>query len=389
MASSKRRAEAVWNEKEKRWHVKVQKNGERRNFRSSTMGRRGKHDAEAAADEWLEKGTVDMRFGAAWKEYLGYQKVHNGTSNYQQIESNGRNHLLPALENKYLSKITPRMWQEQVDAAAGKGLSRRSCRNIKLLIGSFLGFCRRSRWEVDVPEKGDIIVPKSAPVGGKRILQPDALTKLFTIDWISKYGRQEHSFFIHAWRFCVVSGLRRGELCGLAVEDIMGDIVDIKRSINAQQEETTGKNDNARRKFALPQVALSVLEDQRAELESRGIISPWVFPDEYGNRLDSNHLYSMWATYRDQHELGCSLHELRHTFISVVRGDLPMPLLKGVVGHSEDMDTDGTYGHEVNGELIRAAKIVDKAFARVLKIPGAKASGSKSGSSKKNEAPKS
>lgn len=59
-----------------------------------------------------------------------------------------------------------------------------------------------------------------------------------------------------------------------------------------------------------------------------------------------------------------------------------MPLLKGVVGHSEDMDTDGIYGHEVDGELKRAAKIVDKAVARVLKLPDISKRGQKRGQEK-------
>ena len=37
-----------------------------------------------------------------------------------------------------------------------------------------------------------------------------------------------------------------------------------------------------------------------------------------------------------------------------------------IVGHSANMDTFGVYGHEVDGELERAAKLLDKAFDRIL-----------------------
>lgn len=50
-------------------------------------------------------------------------------------------------------------------------------------------------------------------------------------------------------------------------------------------------------------------------LSTLGIVSQWVFPDENGEMLNSSHLYSMWDTYRNQHQLGCSLHELRHPYV--------------------------------------------------------------------------
>ena len=35
---------------------------------------------------------------------------------------------------------------------------------------------------------------------------------------------------------------------------------------------------------------------------------------------------------------------------------MPEELLKMVVGHSEDMDTTGTYGHKIEGDEERAAR---------------------------------
>ena len=45
-----------------------------------------------------------------------------------------------------------------------------------------------------------------------------------------------------------------------------------------------------------------------------------------------------------------SPYELRHTFVSIAKA-LPEGLLKTIVGNSEDMDTLGTYVHEVIGEV--------------------------------------
>lgn len=366
--ATKRRSEAIWIESKSYWQIKVQKDGVRKAFTSSIKGRKGKHEAEAKADDWLEKGTQDMRFHAAWDEFLADQKERTGTANWKKHEYIGRIYLLPQLGNIKLSGITPNMWRRCIDAGIKAGLSRRSLQNIKLSISAFANFARRERWEIAPLEKGDLAIPQRVLPAERHILQPASLKKLFTIDSITHWGREEPSFFIHAWRFLVLTGLRRGELCGLQLADISSDgVVSIKRSVNAQQEITTGKNDNARRTFVLSDAAKNVLSDQKAMLLALGIKSPWAFPDENGEMLNSTHLYSMWDTYRNQHQLGCSLHELRHTFISVVQNDMPMPMLKHVVGHSDDMDTSAVYGHVVTGSMIRAANIIDDAFENVLK----------------------
>ena len=365
MASS-RRSEAIWIESKAYWEIKVQKNGHRKSFRSSIKGRKGKHEAEGKADTWLASGTEDMRFDKAYELFLADQAEHTGTANHRKHEYIGKLYLLPTLTNIRLSRITPNMWRKCIDAGVKAGLSQRSLKNIKLSISAFINFARRERWSIERLERGDIVIPSSAAEAHREILQPDGLRILFSEDTIIHWRKPQKSFFIHAWRFMVLTGLRRGELCGLRSEDIIDGVVTVRRSINEQGEETPGKNANARRSIVLSEHAMSVLDQQRAMLISKGIISPWVFPDEHGERLSGIRLYSMWSTYRDQHNLKCSLHELRHTFISIVQNTMPMPMLKAMVGHSDDMDTSGVYGHEVSGEMQRAAQIVDNVFTNII-----------------------
>ena len=58
-------------------------------------------------------------------------------------------------------------------------------------------------------------------------------------------------------------------------------------------------------------------------------------------------------------------YEMRHTFVSVNK-EMPEGLKKLVVGHSRDMDTEGTYGHEMAGDLEKAAEYIDAAFRQLL-----------------------
>lgn len=62
----------------------------------------------------------------------------------------------------------------------------------------------------------------------------------------------------------------------------------------------------------------------------------------------------------------CSLYELRHTFVSVVK-TLPAGEVKDLVGHSEDMDTFGVYAHTPAGDAENTARAVNGVFLRVLK----------------------
>lgn len=366
--ATERRSEAKWIESKQYWEIKVQKEGERKSFRSAVKGRRGKHEAEAKADKWLESGTAEMRFQAAWDAFLTWQKEHNGSSNYAKHETVGRLYLLPENKTRKLSTIRPVHWQKCIDAAVVKGLSRRSCVNIRSSISAFLRFARRQRWEHIRLEDDDLHIPnKAAPAKEKRVLHDVDIQMLFSDPYMVKSCKKQIAHYIHAWRFFVVTGLRRGELVGLRHEDITGTVISIRRSINAEGEETHGKNDNARRSFAITESMRKVLKDQYAMMEEKGIESPWVFPDKFGECSDPKAVYFSWRAYAKQHSIDCSIHELRHTFISINKADMPLELLKSVVGHSSSMDTIGVYGHEVDGDKERAAAIMDKTFQRLLK----------------------
>jgi integrase len=356
--------EAIWIEKRQRWQINVRHDGERKTFTSSIPGKKGKIEAERKADKWLESKKIEsnIRFDKLYAEFLESIKPPiTGTANYKKHEQMGRNYLSPRVQHKRVKEIKIQDWQNCIDDAAKNGLAFKTCKNVRASITAFYRYAKKRGIEMRQPE--DLTIPNSAPVGEKKILQPNEIKTLFLKDTIKLYNKDVPCFFIHAWRFIMLNGFRRGEVCGLKKEDIKDDILTIRRSINEQNEETKGKNRNARRSIALSIYSLIILEDQERMLKLKGIISPWVFPDEYGNRLDPRHLYRKWNTYKKQHGLSSNLHEMRHTMISVTKADLPESLLNRVVGHSK---TIGTYRHDVDGELNRAANIIDNVFDKIL-----------------------
>ena len=366
---AERKNEAAWMANQGRWQIKVQKDGERKAFYSTIPGKKGKIDCEKKADKWMgeTRSEANLKFGKAWDEWLEKQRKVNGEDNptYKKNKSIGENHILPTMRYKKLSSVRLQDWQDLIDNAyAEKGLSKKTLENIRGTITSFWRFCRKSRYACERPE--ELEIPRGAAVGERKILQPSDIGVLLKEDSIVHYGKQVPCHYIHYWRFAVFTGLRPGELIGLQKADIKGRVLSVRRSVNVDGNITQGKNNNARRTIVLTDYALAELEAQQQMLRELGIISPWVFPSEDGGVSDEHSIYRRWQTYRRQHNIThASLYELRHTFVSI-NVDVPEALLKQAVGHSKAMDTRGVYGHSVDGQQERAARLIQAAFDEVL-----------------------
>lgn len=352
-----RKNEAAWLDKYGRWQIKVQKDGERRTFTNSTPGTKGKIACEKKADKWLESGVKNdnVRFKKAYGEFLDEVKLLTSTANYRQREYIGRVWLMPAVEHKKVNSIMPADWQKCINKAYKNGRAKKTLQNIRGCVTAFYKFCKKSGYEMQSPE--DVTIPKGAPQIEKSILQPDQLKVLFS---------KGDNFYLYAFRFFVVTGLRRGELCGLKHSDIKDDVLHVRRSINGFNEITGGKNKNAQRYFVLSDHAKTILTAQKTMLKQLGIISPYIFPNKQGKATMPGYLFKNWQAFREAYGITCSLHELRHTFISINQADIPEQLLKRAVGHSKSMDTFGVYGHEVDGDMERVASTIDHTLTTLL-----------------------
>lgn len=82
--------------------------------------------------------------------------------------------------------------------------------------------------------------------------------------------------------------------------------------------------------------------------------------------LTEYNYYWRWKVYCKANGLTVvTPYELRHTFVSVVK-TLPAGEVKGLVGHSLDMDTFGVYGHALTGEAEATAEAVEGTFLKIL-----------------------
>ena len=344
-----RKTEAIWSDKYKHWRIQVQKDGVRKAFYSSTPKRQGKAEAERKADLWLEQGNAprEMTFDELSASYLEHIRTANGTA-HKRREGQIIRLYLP-WHNEKVSTLTNLDYQDAIDALVErrKPLSARSCGHVRSTIMALYKHARKAG--VSMTEPFGLTIPTGATKGQRKILQPDDLKRLFAAE----------GHYIYIFKFIVLTGLRPGEVCGLKWSDLDGDILTIRRARNVRGELTSGKNENARRTLKLPAQALGNIRPNESE---------WMFTNTLEQPLDEQTLYKAWL--RTQKRLGIpkvSLYELRHTMISVCKTQVPLALLKQTVGHSESMDTFGTYGHELDGDMQLTADLIQTAFDSLMR----------------------
>lgn len=354
---SKRTNTAQWEEKYQRWRIAVQKDGVRKQFYSSTPGRTGQREANRKADSWLEDG-IGVKVGRVedvYKLWLDGLKLTTSEGNWEPVESRWRVWVLPAIGKKRVNTLTDADLQAIINKAHAAGRSRKTLQLLAGDLRAFCKYCRKSKLSTFLPE--DVQIPAGARLKGKKVLQPDDLLKLFSIDTTLYRGKRVHDDYIHAYRFQVLTGLRPGELVGLRWADVKGGTVFISRAVNVLGEQTRGKNDNAVRAFVLSDLARAVLEQQRA-VTGAGESVFCLKSEAY--------YYKRWQVYCRVNEIPpVSAYEMRHTFVSVAK-KLPAGEVKDLVGHSEDMDTFGVYGHALTGEDTETAQAVNGMFLKLL-----------------------
>ena len=202
---SRRTNSAVWQEAYSRWRVAVQKDGQRRYFYSSTPGRTGQREANRKADAWLEDG-IGVKVGRVedvYKIWLEGLKQTTSASNYEPIESRWRTWVLPIIGKKRVNALTDADLQAIVNKAAAAGKSRKTLQSIAGDLRAFCKFCRKAKLSTYLPE--DVQIPASARLKGKKVLQPDDLIKLFSIDTTLYRNKRVHDDYINAYRFAVLT----------------------------------------------------------------------------------------------------------------------------------------------------------------------------------------
>ena len=357
-----RRSEAIWIESRSRWQINVQRDGVRKTFTDSTPGRTGKHAAEAKADKWLKKFSTEQYLDDAWSMFIEDKKTQVTPASLKCIEQRYPHITAVIPEHKRLSMITLYEWQKVLDTLAAKDYAAQTITQVIGTITSFNTYCLRRRWECEEIRTGDLSVPKLAgKPKPKKALTVDALKALQALD-------EHDNAYAYLFQFLPYTGLRIGEARGLEWTDIdrANHVLRLRRAVSADGTINEGKTRNAARNIPLIPQAEAILDKQREYLNRWQLeTEPHIFPDIGGGELASRTAEYAWHLISKQIGTDCTIHELRHTFISMSKSELPIALLKQVAGHSATMDTLKVYGHETETDTETSRKLLETAFEAI------------------------
>lgn len=187
------------------------------------------------------------------------------------------------------------------------------------------------------------------------------------------------------WRVSVktilMTGMRRGELCGLNWEDIDWDKgkMHIQRSYSecphAGMKLKEPKTTTSKRAISIPELLLEELKeykkwyDQQRELwGDRWVESGSVFIQRHGERIHPANI-KMWVNKTCQKAKipHYSVHSLRHTNITLqIMAGVPISTVSGRAGHSKTSTTTDIYAYYIQSSDISAAKTINDIFSREI-----------------------
>lgn len=354
----------IWVESKKQWVVRIQKDGVRHSFTSTTPGNKGRKEVLKKLSEYESFGDNSrLLVSTAYERYLEeVEAKHGKRDTYRQIEGYGRLYIIPAIGKQRVKDVTLYDLQKIINTAKPKRhvatLSKKSLKNLRACLTGFMKFCVNNYY-CD-PLRGELYIPVGHPTIGKDILQPDDIRKLF---------EPSDLWWYNCFLTMLLCGLRPGEALAIKRNDIQGSILYVNRAINGSNEITPGKNKNARRAVPMPELACRIIQDTIDRNDKLHLDTEWVFCGYNGEAGNQCALRRQWIKLKEEKGLSdrIKLYSLRHTYVSIIsaQSTISEGNLRQILGHSKSTDTLGIYGHRVNQELESAASIIDLTFGNL------------------------
>ena len=311
--------------------------------------------------EWMDK----------WMdEYMIFTIKENTIKGYRsQID----HQIKPFIGHKQLASLTTADIQKFYNKIQKEGrvhphpihghvLSDSMVRKIHMMLHEAMEVAVRERYIVRNPTDNTTIPKKTTTE--KQVLDDSQLNRFLEAIQGEPYW---HDFFYVE----VMTGLRRGEICGIKWSDIdfnEGTLC-IKRSVSTKEGGGVSigetKTDAGVRTIIMPPSVATLLWKKRSDA-----INEWVFP-HYTNPSDPLHpssAYKKLKTLLKRLELPLlRFHDLRHTFATqATDGGVDPKTLAGILGHTDASFTLDTYTHVTSDMQRGASAIVNNMMQQFL-----------------------
>ena len=312
-------------------------------------------DSRMTLGEWMDK----------WlDEYMIFTLREGTLASYRSMT---RNQVKPHLGRKPLSSLTTAEMQKFYNKIKregrirehpiyGRELADSMVRGVHMMLHEALDLAVKERLIVKNPTNGTTVPKCNYPE--KQVLDDDQLECFITA--LDDYPEWRDFFYTE-----VMTGLRRGEICGLKWSDV--DFAESK--LRVQRSVSNGKSgalvigetktETGKRVIVLPPSLREMLRRRRVEA-----LNEWIFY----NPLNPNEPMNPSAAYGKLKVIlknaGLPLvrfHDLRHTFAThAMKGGVDPKTLSGILGHTNASFTLDTYTHVTSDMQKNASEIVGK-----------------------------
>jgi integrase len=325
-------------------------------IRRGTMRAPSRRTLRQAAEAWLQgakDGTIRNREGRPYKPGVvrGYEAAL-------------RLRVLDDLGGARMSEIGRADLQDLADRLASKGVSASTIHNTIMPLRAIF---RRalSRGELTINPTTGLELP-SASGRRDRAASPQEAAEL-----LAALPQDLRDLYATA----CYGGLRRGELRGLHEEDVdlAQGVIHVRRGYDDYEGEIEPKSRKGEREVPVPAILRDLLAERRQRTGRSG--SDLVFGRTAREPFTPSHVRRQvaeaWAVANDERAADgrkllepIGLHELRHTFVSIMfEAGVPLERIGDYVGHSSTYMTD-RYRHLLDGHRAEAAAMLDAYLER-------------------------
>ena len=299
-------------------------------------------------EEWMTNVVAPTR--AASTEY-GYRNI---------VE----NHLVPALGEVALERLTPRHVQKYYTDLLAQGLSPNTVRRHHDLLSTALRMAQR---------QGLLCTEVMAAVTPPRQVKKEP--KFYTPEEVrALYAAAESSWLEPVIKLAGFLGLRREEICGLkwsSVDFARHNIIikEARTSVGSHVVEKETKNTSSVRVLYLPEELQQYLRAEQARQQARGgdesgTQDGYVVVDRLGKPCSPNVISRGFQRLIRRSGLPeITLHGLRHTFATVASAQgVPLFEISKALGHSTPTTTGRIYTHLMDSAQTSAISSVAAAI---------------------------
>ena len=323
----------------------------------------------------LDVGRADEYTVAAWLRtwFELYAKPHIRPSTMNYYHRNIEQHIIPAIGDIPLNKLTTRDLQKlyndlqsngrlrKVQKKKKPGLSNSTVRGIHMMLHNALDRAMKEKLILSNPTE-NCIIPKIEKQEMK-ILRPDPIS--------SYLNAAERRNALPMFYLELVSGLRKGELTALLWSDL--DIQNRTISVSKQYVKnpngelalTRPKTETSVRKVSIPQEAVDLLISEHDKHPD----NPYMFPSPItGEMYYPDSIVNLHKKIlKDAGLPHIRFHDLRHTFATLaLQNGVDVKTVSSMLGHYDAGFTLRTYTHATRQMQQKAAEKMGSFMAQVM-----------------------